>query len=132
MDSESQPKTILIAEDSSVILSLTRKILEQQKYRIVLAKNGGEVLRQLESKLDNEPVDGVLMDINIPVKNGLECTKDIRNHADPRINQLPVIAITGNANNYSLEQFREAGITDYLPKPLDFDALVRVVRQYVG
>ncbi|MGI4738169.1 MAG: response regulator [Janthinobacterium lividum] len=128
MDSESQTKTILIAEDSSVILSLTRKILEQQKYKIVLAKNGGEVLRQLES----QPVDGVLMDINIPVKNGLECTKEIRNHADPRINQLPVIAITGNANNYSLEQFREAGITDYLPKPLDFDALVRVVRQYVG
>lgn len=128
MDSESQPKTILIAEDSSVILSLTRKILEQQKYKIVLAKNGGEVLRQLES----QPVNGVLMDINIPVKNGLECTKEIRGHADPRINQLPVIAITGNANNYSLEQFREAGITDYLPKPLDFDALVRVVRQYVG
>jgi two-component system cell cycle response regulator DivK len=122
------PKTILIAEDSSVILSLTRKILEQQKYRIVLAKNGGEVIRQLES----QNVDGVLMDINIPVRNGIECTRDIRAHADPRINQLPVIAITGNANNYSMEQFREAGVTDYLPKPLDFDALVRVVRQYVG
>ncbi len=122
------PKTILIAEDSSVILSLTRKILEQQKYRIVLAKNGGEVIKQLES----QQVDGVLMDINIPVRNGIECTRDIRSHADARINQLPVIAITGNANNYSMEQFREAGITDYLPKPLDFDALVRVVRQYVG
>jgi two-component system cell cycle response regulator DivK len=122
------PKTILIAEDSSVILSLTRKILEQQKYRIVLAKNGGEVIKQLES----QQVDGVLMDINIPVRNGIDCTRDIRAHADPRINQLPVIAITGNANNYSMEQFREAGVTDYLPKPLDFDALVRVVRQYVG
>lgn len=128
MTPSATPKTILIAEDSSVILSLTRKILEQQKYRIVLAKNGGEVIKQLES----QQVDGVLMDINIPVRNGIECTRDIRAHADPRINQLPVIAITGNANNYSMEQFREAGITDYLPKPLDFDALVRVVRQYVG
>jgi len=128
MTPSATPKTILIAEDSSVILSLTRKILEQQKYRIVLAKNGGEVIKQLES----QQVDGVLMDINIPVRNGIECTRDIRSHADPRINQLPVIAITGNANNYSMEQFREAGITDYLPKPLDFDALVRVVRQYVG
>ena len=132
MAPESRPKTILIAEDSSVILSLTRKILEQQKYRIVLAKNGGEVLRQLESQLESNPVDGVLMDINIPIKNGLECTKDIRGHADPRISELPVVAITGNANNYSLEQFREVGINDYLPKPLDFDALVRVVRQYIG
>ena len=128
MTPNATPKTILIAEDSSVILSLTRKILEQQKYRIVLAKNGGEVIRQLES----QPVDGVLMDINIPVRNGIDCTRDIRAHADPRISQLPVIAITGNANNYSMEQFREAGVTDYLPKPLDFDALVRVVRQYVG
>ena len=128
MATENLPKTILIAEDSSVILSLTRKILEQQNYRTVLAKNGGEVLRQLES----QPIDGVLMDINIPVKDGLECTREIRGHADARIRQLPIIAITGNAHNYSLEQFREAGVTDYLPKPLDFDALVRAVRQYIG
>jgi len=123
-----QTKTILIAEDSSVILSLTRKILEQQKYQIVLAKNGGEVLKQLEK----HPVDGVLMDINIPVKDGMQCTREIRQHADARINSLPIIAITGNANNYTMEQFREAGITEYLPKPLDFDALVRAVRQHVG
>ncbi|MVN75256.1 response regulator [Hymenobacter sp. HMF4947] len=128
MAPENTSKTILIAEDSSVILSLTRKILEQQKYKIVLAKNGGEVIRLLEAN----PVDGVLMDINIPVKDGMECTREIRKHADSRINQLPIIAITGNANNYTMEQFREAGITEYLPKPLDFDALVRAVRQYVG
>ena len=125
---DTQAKTILIAEDSSVILNLTRKILELQKYKIVLAKNGGEVLRQLESNA----VDCVLMDINIPVKDGMQCTREIRAHADPKINSLPIIAITGNANNYSMDQFREAGVTDYLPKPLDFDALVRVVKQYVA
>ena len=121
-------KTILIAEDSSVILNLTRKILELQKYKIVLAKNGGEVLKQLESN----HIDCVLMDINIPIKDGMQCTREIRAHADAKINKLPIIAITGNANNYSMDQFREAGVTDYLPKPLDFDALVRVVKQYVG
>ena len=103
MSVDTHPKTILIAEDSSVILYLTRKILELQKYKIVLAKNGGEVLKQLES---NE-VDCVLMDINIPVKDGMQCTRDIRAHANPAINKLPVIAITGNANNYSMDQFRE-------------------------
>ncbi|MCC2546551.1 response regulator [Hymenobacter sp. BT175] len=121
-------KTILIAEDSSVILNLTKKILELQQYRIVSAKNGGEVLKQVES----QQIDCVLMDINIPVKNGMECSREIRSHADPRIAQVPIIAITGNANNYSMEQFREAGITDYLPKPLDFDALVRMVKQHAG
>ena len=128
MSADSPPKTILIAEDSSVILNLTRKILELQKYKIVLAKNGGEVLKQLESNA----VDCVLMDINIPVKDGMQCTREIRAHADAKINKLPIIAITGNANNYSMDQFREAGVSDYLPKPLDFDALVRVVKQYVG
>lgn len=127
MSSDNSTKTILIAEDSSVILNLTRKILELQKYKSVLAKNGGEVIKLLETN----PVDCVLMDINIPVKDGMQCTREIRAHADPKINQLPIIAITGNANNYSMEQFREAGVTDYLPKPLDFDALVRVVKQYV-
>lgn len=122
------PKTILIAEDSSVIQSLTRKILEQQHYRIVVAKNGNEVMRQIES----QPFDGVLMDINIPMKNGLECTREIRQHTNEAIRKLPIIAITGNAHNFSLAQFQEAGITDYLPKPLDFDALVRAVRQYIG
>ena len=128
MSTDIHPKTILIAEDSSVILNLTRKILELQKYKIVLAKNGGEVLKQLEGNA----VDCVLMDINIPIKDGMQCTREIRAHADPKINKLPIIAITGNANNYSMDQFREAGVTDYLPKPLDFDALVRVVKQYVS
>ena len=128
MSVDTHTKTILIAEDSSVILNLTRKILELQKYKIVLAKNGGEVLKQLESNA----VDCVLMDINIPIKDGMQCTREIRAHADPKINMLPIIAITGNANNYSMDQFREAGVTDYLPKPLDFDALVRVVKQYVS
>jgi len=128
MSAENTTKTILIAEDSSVILNLTRKILELQKYKIVLAKNGGEVLKQLEAN----PVDCVLLDINIPVKDGMTCAREIRKHSDARIKQLPIIAITGNANNYTMEEFRNAGITDYLPKPLDFDALVRVVKQYIG
>ncbi|MGY2132174.1 response regulator [Hymenobacter sp. HD11105] len=123
-----ESKTILIAEDSSVILNLTKKILELQKYHILSAKNGNEVIKQMES----QSIDCVLMDINIPVKDGMECTREIRRNSNPQVAQVPIIAITGNANNYSMEQFREAGITDYLPKPLDFDALVRVVKQYVG
>lgn len=128
MPAENSPKTILIAEDSNVISNLTRKILEQQKYKVLLAKNGGDVLPQLEKN----PVDAVLMDINIPVKDGMQCTRDIRAHADARINALPVIVISGNANDYSMADFQAAGVTAYLPKPLNFDELVRMVRQYVG
>jgi len=119
-------KTILIAEDSSVILNLTKKILELQKYRILTAKNGGEVLKQVE----NNKIDAILMDLNIPVKNGMDCTKEIRSHENKEIASIPIIAVTGNANNYSMEDFKEAGINDYLPKPLDFDALVLTVKKH--
>ncbi|HET9505298.1 MAG TPA: response regulator [Hymenobacter sp.] len=128
MPAETASKTILIAEDSNVISNLTRKILEQQKYKVLLAKNGGDVLPQLEKNA----VDAVLMDINIPIKDGMQCTRDIRAHANASINSLPVIVISGNANDYSMADFQAAGVTAYLPKPLNFDELVRMVRQYVG
>jgi CheY-like chemotaxis protein len=123
----SEPKTILIAEDSSVILNLTKKILELQNYKIITAKNGGEVLKQVEK----QKIDAILMDLNIPVKNGMECTREIRAHENKEISQIPIIAVTGNANNYSMEDFKEAGINAYLPKPLDFDMLVQTVKEYV-
>ena len=121
-------KTILIAEDSSVILNLTKKILEIQNYKIITAKNGGEVMKQVEKN----KIDAILMDLNIPVKNGMECTREIRNHQDQEIAKIPIIAVTGNANNYTMEQFKEAGVNAYLPKPLDFDMLVQTVKQFVS
>lgn len=121
-------KTILIAEDSSVILNLTKKILELQNYKILTAKNGGEVIKAVE----NNEVDAILMDLNIPVKNGMECTKEIRTHENKQIANVPIIAVTGNANNYTMEDFKEAGINEYLPKPLDFDMLVQTVKKYTA
>lgn len=121
-------KTILIAEDSSVILNLTKKILELQNYKILTAKNGGEVIKTVE----NNKIDAILMDLNIPIKNGMECTREIRASKNKDIANIPIIAVTGNANNYSMEDFKEAGINAYLPKPLDFDMLVQTVKEYTA
>ena len=123
-----ETKTILIAEDSSVILNLTKKILELQNYKILTAKNGGEVIKTVE----NNKIDAILMDLNIPIKNGMECTREIRAHKNKDIANVPIIAVTGNANNYSMEDFKEAGINAYLPKPLDFDMLVQTVKEYTA
>ncbi len=116
-------KKILIAEDSSVIQNLTRKILEQQLFTISTAKNGQQVL----DKMEQEAFDLVLMDINMPVMDGMECTRQIRGNEKPSISQTPIIAITGNAMNYSQSEFEEAGINKVLQKPLDFDLLVKMV-----
>lgn len=123
-----ETKTILIAEDSSVILNLTKKILELQNYKILTAKNGGEVIKTVE----NNKIDAILMDLNIPIKNGMDCTREIRAHKNQDIAKIPIIAVTGNANNYSMEDFKEVGINAYLPKPLDFDMLVQTVKEYTA
>lgn len=121
-----QSKKVLVAEDSSVIQNLTKKILQIQNYHISSVKNGEQVLKHLET----ESFDIILMDINMPIMDGMECAKKIRALDDKEKAQTPIIAITGNAKNYSMEDFRSVGINEYLPKPLNFDDLVETVKKY--
>jgi two-component system cell cycle response regulator DivK len=117
-------KKVLIAEDSSVIQNLTKKILQIQNYEIFSAKNGLEVL----SMLENEYFDIILMDINMPKMDGMECAEKIRALPDAEKSKIPIVAITGNARNYTMEEFKSAGINEYLQKPLNFDTLVETVK----
>ncbi len=121
-------KRVLIAEDSSVIQNLAKKILEFQNFEITSVKNGEQVLQLLEK----EDYDVVLLDINMPVMDGMECARQIRKLPDAAKAKTPILAITGNARNYSSEEFKSAGFDDILIKPLNFDALVAKVREYTG
>jgi two-component system, cell cycle response regulator DivK len=121
----SNSKRVLIAEDSSVIQNLTKKILEFQNFQISSAKNGEQVLQVLEK----EKIDAILLDINMPVMDGMECARRVRALPDKAKSGIPIIAITGNARNYSLEDFHQVGINDYIPKPLDFDRLVELLKE---
>ena len=118
-------KRVLIAEDSSVIQNLARKILEFQNYDITAVKNGEQVLQAL----DKEPFDILLLDINMPVMDGMECVKKVRVLPDADKASVPIVAITGNAKNYTEEEFKAAGFNDVLVKPLNFDKLVEIVNQ---
>ena len=120
-------KNILVAEDSSVIQNLTKRILSIQNYDISSVKNGGDVLKTLE----NEKFDLLLLDINMPVLSGEECAKQIRASDNPNIRDIPIIAITGNAKNYSLQDFKDFGINAFLPKPLNYDEMVDMVNSYL-
>lgn len=119
----SSSKNVLIAEDSSVIQNLARKILEFQNFKITVVKNGEQVLQLLEK----EPFDIVLLDINMPVMDGIECVKAIRE--EKKTAKLPVVAITGNARNFTEDEYKEAGFNEVLMKPLNFDMLVKVVKE---
>lgn len=120
-------KKILVAEDSSVIQNLTKKILTLQNYQISAVKNGKQVI----DKLSSETFDLILMDIHMPQMDGMECARTIR-AMDTDAANIPIIAITGNANNYSMEDFKEAGIDEFIPKPLNYDNLVTVVNNYLA
>jgi CheY-like chemotaxis protein len=117
-------KRVLIAEDSSVIQNLAKKILEFQNFEITAVKNGEQVMQLL----DKEDFDILLLDINMPIMDGMECVKAIRELKDKTKANLPVVAITGNAKNYSETDFKDAGFNDALMKPLNFDKLVDVVK----
>ena len=121
-------KKVLIAEDSSVIQNLTKKILQFQNFDISAVKNGKDVLKELEKN----SYDIILLDINMPVMDGMECAKAVRALPDNSKSKIPIIAITGNAKNYSEQDFLNVGINEYLPKPLDFDKLVDTVKKWTA
>lgn len=117
-------KKVLIAEDSSVIQNLAKKILEFQNFQIIAVKNGQQVL----DTLSKSKVDIILLDINMPVMDGMDCARAVRGHEDAEIAKIPMVAITGNARNYSLQDFKDAGFNEFLAKPLNFDTLVNLVK----
>jgi CheY-like chemotaxis protein len=117
-------KKVLIAEDSSVIQNLARKILQFQNYDITAVKNGQQVL----DKLNANDYAVIIMDINMPVMDGMKASEEIRKRNDDKRN-TPIIVISGNAKNYSEEDFNRIGVNAYLPKPLNFDELVEKVNE---
>lgn len=121
-------KKVLIAEDSSVIQNLTKKILQFQNFDILSVKNGKELIDAVEK----EYYDIILLDINMPIMNGIEAVTELRKFSDAKKSAIPVIAITGNAANHSVDYLKSVGFTEYLQKPLNFDHLVELVKKYTN
>ncbi|NVK84564.1 MAG: response regulator [Cytophagia bacterium] len=120
-------KKVLVAEDSSVIQNLLKKILLFENCKITSAKDGQSVLEKFEA----EDFDLVIMDINLPILNGLDATKKIRAGKTKKA-QIPIIGISGNAKNLPVSDFYEAGMNEYIQKPLDYDKLIELVKKYTG
>jgi signal transduction histidine kinase len=119
-------KRILVVEDDPVNqLALTR-MLKKLGHFSKLARNGQEAL----DLLGLEDFDCVLMDIQMPVMDGLEATRRIRAATLERVSpDIPIIALTGHAMPGDREHFLEQGMTAYLSKPVDMDCLARLIAQ---
>ncbi len=118
-------KKILIAEDIHVNFILLEAILKNTNVKLVWAKNGKEAV---DICMNNDDIDLVLMDINMPVMNGLEATAEIRKHKK----DLPVIAQTAYEMDFGNEEFEKAGLTHVLAKPLMPELTISAIGEYLG
>ncbi|WP_051678497.1 ATP-binding protein [Thiomicrospira pelophila] len=117
--------SILVAEDNPSNQLLIQAILTKLNHRTVLAENGLEVLAQLNKP--GSKFDLILMDMQMPEMDGLEATQKIRNHENQNVACIPIIALTANAMFGDREKVISAGMNDYLSKPIDVEALQRVL-----
>jgi PAS domain S-box-containing protein len=121
---ESHPLRILLAEDNAVNQKLALRLLQQMGYRADVAGNGIEAV----DALDRQSYDVILMDVQMPEMDGLEASRQIcqRWAADERPR---IVAMTANAMEGDREMCLQAGMDDYITKPIRPDALVAVLRE---
>jgi PAS domain S-box-containing protein len=121
---QSPLRSILVAEDNPVNQKVALRMLERAGYQADIAANGLEVLDALES----HPYDIVLMDVQMPEMDGLEATRHIRTTLPPE-RQPHIIAMTAHAIEGDRERCLEAGMDDYLSKPVRMELLVEALNQ---
>ena len=130
-DAVLEGRRILIVEDDvRNIYSLTN-VLEPRGARIEIARNGKEAIERLERSAEDpaQSIDLVLMDVMMPVMDGLTATRELRK--DPRWRDLPVLMLTAKAMPDDQERCMAAGANDYMAKPLDVDKLLSLVRVWM-
>jgi signal transduction histidine kinase/ActR/RegA family two-component response regulator len=113
---------ILIVDDDEVNSMTVSSYLKVKGYRVLLAKDGKEAIALTKA---HKP-DLILMDIQMPVMDGLEATQQIR--LDPNLVDIPIIALTALAMAGDRERFLEAGASDYLAKPVKLKNLAKMVQ----
>jgi two-component system sensor histidine kinase/response regulator len=116
---------ILLVEDNEVNQLVARKILERAGFEVAVAGDGRQALERIRS----ENYDLVLMDIQMPVMDGLTATEEIRR--DPRFADLPIVAMTAHAMTQDRERSLIAGMNDHICKPLDIVELFRCLAKWI-
>jgi two-component system sensor histidine kinase/response regulator len=124
-DHQRRGRTVLLVEDNATNRRVAELFLERAGCGVVLATNGREALEALRER----PVDLVLMDVQMPVMDGLEATRRIRAEI-PGGARLPVVGLTANALKEQLDACRAAGMDDVIAKPIERERLEAVLERY--
>jgi len=122
------PLSVLLAEDNVVNQRVAAALLSTIGHRVTVCNNGHEALQALE----NGQFDVILMDIQMPVLDGLGAAAAIRALPDPVKAATPILAISANMREEDVARYREGGIDHVLSKPLRPDALKTMLAKAVG
>jgi two-component system sensor histidine kinase BarA len=118
--------TILAVDDNDANLKLVAVLLEDMGIKVIAATSGPEALL----KLEQNKIDMIFMDIQMPGMNGLEATKLIRQKKAPK--DLPIIALTAHAIADEKDKILQAGMNDYQTKPINNDQLMQCIERWTG
>jgi CheY-like chemotaxis protein len=118
-------KTVLIAEDADDNYFLLSAILKKTKLNLIRAKNGQEAVDICK---ENENIDAILMDLSMPLMDGLEATILIKAFNK----EIPIIAQTAYAMEADRDRTAKAGCDDYISKPIRRNVLIELLNKYIN
>ena len=119
----------LCAEDNAINAEILEMLLEAKGASCTICSNGQEIVDAFASVKPGE-YDMILMDVQMPVMDGLEATRRIRNGENPLGRIIPILAMTANAFLEDMQKSKEAGMDEHLSKPVDIAALEQTVKRF--
>ena len=115
---------IMVVDDNIVNLEVATSMLNRYQAKVSVAASGKECLKMLRT----EPVDLIFLDYMMPEMDGIDTLKNIRALGNPKLETVPIVALTANAVSGAREMFLEAGFNEYISKPIEREAFDNVIR----
>ena len=123
-------KRVLVAEDNAINAEIAKALLESKHFTIELAENGLKAL-ELYTQRPANYYDAILMDIRMPLMDGLQTTTNIRHWNKADAKSIPIIAMTANAFDEDVEKSKAAGMNAHLSKPIDQELMFTTLYRFI-
>ena len=122
--------TVLVADDNDISMEIITELLTMNGLKVVAAANGREAVERFAASQEGS-VQLVLMDVQMPELDGCEAARRIRQLPRRDAISVPILALTGNSSSEDVEAAMQAGMNDYMVKPVKMKLLAKVMREYI-
>ena len=122
--------TVLVADDNDISMEIITELLTMNGLKVVAAANGREAVERFAASQEGS-VQLVLMDVQMPELDGCEAARRIRQLPRRDAISVPIVALTGNSSNEDVEAAMQAGMNDYMVKPVKMKLLAKVMSEYI-